>query len=106
MVQTTVTSFFYCCVACRTGFFFCSKNLFQLLAMGGYGDQMPGMYGTLDVEVEVLRLTIRRAESTAFVCPFRVIIGLSAHVDNKIIIDGLWKGQMKCIGAEANDADL
>ena len=43
--------------------------------------------------------------------PFRVSsktgIGLTkVHVDNKGIIDGLWKGEMNCIGPKANDADL
>ena len=28
------------------------------------------------------------------------------HVDNKGIIDGLWKGEKKCIGPKAKDADL
>ena len=27
------------------------------------------------------------------------------HVDNKGIIDGLWKGEVKCIGPKAKDAD-
>ena len=28
------------------------------------------------------------------------------HVDNKGIVDGLWRGEMKCIGPKAKDADL
>ena len=28
------------------------------------------------------------------------------QVDNKGIIDGLWRGDMICIGPKANDADL
>ena len=28
------------------------------------------------------------------------------HVDNKGIIDGLWRGEMKCIGPRAKNADL
>ena len=28
------------------------------------------------------------------------------HVDNKDIIDGLWTGEMKCIGPKARDAHL
>ena len=28
------------------------------------------------------------------------------HVDNKGIMDGLWRGDMKCIGPRAKDADL
>ena len=30
----------------------------------------------------------------------------TAHVDNRGIIDGLWIGEMKCIGQKAKDADL
>ena len=28
------------------------------------------------------------------------------HVDNEGIIDGLWTGEMKCIGPTAKDADV
>ena len=38
--------------------------------------------------------------ATAFLCLTMV------HVDIKGIIDGLWKGEMKCIGPKAKDADL
>ena len=39
--------------------------------------------------------------------PFRRILGpTTAHVDNEGIIVGLQRGDMKCIGPEAKDADL
>ena len=67
---------------------------------------MHGMYGTLDAELEAQR-TIKRAEVTAGSCLLRKVIGPTVvHVDNKGIIDGLWKGKMKCIGPRAKDADL
>ena len=51
-----------------------------------------GMYGTLDAELELQR-TIKRAELTAFLCLLRKAIGPTVvHVDNKRIIDGLWRG--------------
>ena len=31
---------------------------------------------------------------------------IMVHVDNKGIIDGLWRGEMKCIGPKAKHADL
>ena len=35
------------------------------------------------------------------------IIGLpTVHVDNEGIIDGLWRGDMKCTGPKAKDAAL
>ena len=55
-----------------------------------------GMYGTFDAELEVQR-TIKRPELTAFLCLFRKAIGLTmVHFENKGIIDGLWRGEMKC----------
>ena len=75
----------------------------------GWSDEvmgrMRGMYGTLIAELEVQR-TIKRAELRAFSCLFRKVIAPArVHVDNKGIIDGLWKREMKCIGPEENDAD-
>ena len=61
-----------------------------------------GMYGTLDAELEVQR-TIKRAEVTALLCLLTAIIG---HGDNKGIINGLWRGEMKRIGPKARGADL
>ena len=67
---------------------------------------MHGMYGTLNAELGVQR-TIRRAELTAFLCLFRKAIGLTmVHVNNRGIIDGLWRGEMGCSGPGAKDADL
>ena len=65
-----------------------------------------GMYGTLDAELKVQR-TIKRAELTAFWCLLRKAIGPTVvHVDNKGIIDGLWRGELRCMGTKAKDADL
>ena len=65
---------------------------------------MHGTYGTLDGEVQ---RTIIRAELTAFLCNFRKAIGLTmVHVDNKGIIDGLWRCGIRCLGPKAKDADL
>ena len=48
--------------------------------------------------VQVQR-TIKRAELTDFLCFFTRIIGFTTGlVDHKGIIDGLWRGEMKCIG--------
>ena len=56
--------------------------------------------------IEVLR-TIQRAELTAFLCFLEKVSGpTKVHVDKKGIIDDLWKGEMKCIGPKAEDADL
>ena len=68
---------------------------------------MHGMYGTLDAGLEVQR-TIKRAELMAFLCLLRKAMGPTMyHVDNKGIIDGLWRGEMTCIGPKAKkNADL
>ena len=67
---------------------------------------MHGMYGTLDAELEVRR-TIKRAELTAFLCLLRRAISPAmVHVDKKGIIDRLWRGEMRCVGPRAKDADL
>ena len=51
--------------------------------------------------------TIERAELTAFFCLLTRIVGpTTAQVDNKGIIDGLWRGEVKCVGPQAKDADL
>ena len=45
-------------------------------------------------EVEVQR-TIKGTELTVFLCLFRKAVGSTmVHVDNKGIIDGLWRGEM------------
>ena len=65
-----------------------------------------GMYGVLDTKLEVQR-TIKRAELTAFLCLLRRIIGPDTeHIDNKGIIDGLWRGAMKCIGSKSEGRRL
>ena len=38
--------------------------------------------------------------------PRKAVGSTMVHVDDKGIIDGLWKGEMKCIGPRAPDADL
>ena len=67
---------------------------------------MHGMCGTLKTELEAQRI-MERAELTAFWCLLRKVIGPAmVHIDNKGIIDGLWRGKMKCIGPEVKDVDL
>ena len=51
--------------------------------------------------------TVKTAELTAFLCILKKVIGLTkVHVDNKGIVDGLWRGERKCIDPKAGDADL
>ena len=65
-----------------------------------------GMYGLMEAELEEQRI-IKSAELTAFLCLLKRVIGpIKVHVDNKGIIDGLWKGERKCIDPNAGDADL
>ena len=65
-----------------------------------------GMYGSMEAELGVQR-TVKRAELTAFLCLLKKVIGsIKVHVDNKGIIDGLWRGERKCINPKAGDADL
>ena len=60
----------------------------------------------MEAEFEVQR-TIKRAELTAFLCVLnKVIEPIKVHVDNKGIIDGLWRGEKKGIDSKAGDADL
>ena len=65
---------------------------------------MRGMHGTLDAELEVRR-TIKRAELSVFLC-LQAIVLTVVDVDNKEIIDGLSRGEMKCIGQKAKDAEF
>ena len=45
---------------------------------------------------------IERTELTAFLSFFRKVFGpTTVHVDNKGIIDGPWRGEMKCIDSRA-----
>ena len=65
-----------------------------------------GCTGTLDAQLEVQR-TIKTAELTAVWCLIREAVGPTmVHVDNKGIVDGLWRGVMRCIGPTAKNADL
>ena len=67
---------------------------------------MHGMYGTQEAELEVHR-TMKREELTAFLCLLKKVYRPTmVHVDNKGVIDGLWRREMKCIGPKARDADL
>ena len=69
-------------------------------------DLLHGMYGSMEAELEVQR-TIKRAELTAFPCLLKKVIGpTKVYVDNKGIIDGLWRGERKCTSPKAGDADL
>ena len=64
-----------------------------------------GMYGSVEAEFEVQR-TIKRAELTACLCfPKKVIGPVKVHVESKGIIDGLRRGESKCIKPRAGDAD-
>ena len=54
-------------------------------------EPMHGMYGALDPDLELQR-TIKMAELTAFIRHFRRRVGpTTAHVENKGIINGLWR---------------
>ena len=67
---------------------------------------MHGMCCTLDAEFEEQRTT-KWAKLTAFLCLLRKVVGpTTAHVDNKGIIDGLWRGDTNCTGPKAKDDDL
>ena len=63
-----------------------------------------GIYGSLEAEFEVQR---KRAELTSFLCLLKKVVGsIKVLVDNKGIIDGLWRGERKCIDPKAGDAGL
>ena len=65
-----------------------------------------GMYGSMEAEFQVHR-TIKRAGLTAFLCLLKTVIGpIKVHVDNRGIIDVLWRGERKCSKPNAGDADL
>ena len=60
---------------------------------------MHGMYG--------VQRTNKRAEFAAFMCFLRKANGpTTVHVDNKGIVDGMWRGEMMDIGPKKKDADL
>ena len=83
----------------------CGWSVVQLY----YDEEMEplhGMHGSMESELEVQR-TIKRAELTAFLGLLKKVIGpINVHVDNKGIIDALWRGEIKCIDPTAGDADL
>ena len=61
---------------------------------------------TMEAELEVQR-TFKRSELTAFLCFLKKVIGpIKVYVDNKGIIDRLWRGGRKGISPKAGDADL
>ena len=69
-------------------------------------EPLHGMYGSMEAVLEVQR-TIKRTELTAFLCLLKKVIGsINVHVDNKGIIDGLWRGERKCTNPKEGDADL
>ena len=83
----------------------CGWAVVQLDYDGEMGP-LRGMYGLVEAVFEVQR-TIKRAELTAFLCLLKKVIGpVRVHVDNKGIIDGLRRGERKCIKPRAGDADL
>ena len=64
------------------------------------------MYGTVDAELEVQR-TIKRLSCRPSCVFSRKLLGpTKVHVDNKGIIDGLWRGESKCNNPKAKSADL
>ena len=61
---------------------------------------MHNMCGTLDAVLEVQR-TIKTTKSTSFLCLLRKAIGPTVvHVENTGIVDGLWRGEMKCLAPQ------
>ena len=79
------------------------------MAQLAYDEELEPLHeknGSMDAEFEVQRTT-KRAELTAFLCLLKKVIGpIKVLVDNKGIIDGLWKGNRTCIHPKAGDADL
>ena len=64
------------------------------------------VYGSMQAELEVQR-TVKRAELTGFLCLLKKVLGpINVHVDNRRKIDGLCRGEGKCIDPKAGDADL
>ena len=67
---------------------------------------LDGMHGSMEAEFGVQR-TIKRAELTGCLCLLEKVIGpIKVHVDNKGIVDWLWRGERKCIDPKAGDADM
>ena len=71
----------------------------SLLGVSGNGVRVDGQWCSW--------INLEGSVDGLFVPPQKKVIGLTmVHVDNKGIIDGLWKGEMECIGPKAKDADL
>ena len=56
------------------------------------------MYGLFDAEQE--------DGADGLLVFFKIIRTMKVHVDNKGTIDGLWRGERKCMDPKAGDADL
>ena len=55
----------------------------------------------MEAELEVQR-TIKRAGLTAFLCLLKKVVGpIKVQVDNKGIVEGLWRGERKCMDPKA-----
>ena len=66
-----------------------------------------GMYGSMEAEFEVQRTIKEGGADRIFCCLLNKVIGpIKVHVDNKGIIDRLWRGERKCVDPKAGDADL
>ena len=54
-----------------------------------------------------MQRTVKRNELKVFLCLLRNATGpTTVHVDNKRMIGGLWRGEMKCIEPKAKESDL
>ena len=76
-----------------------------MVQLGNNNEMVPlhGMCGKLDAELEALRAH----HQESFLCFLRKAHGPTmVHVDKKGITDVLWRGEMRCIGPNAKDADL
>ena len=47
----------------------------------------------------------RELSLTAFLCFLKKALSYHGH-DNEEIMDGLWRGEMRCIGPKAKDSDV
>ena len=83
----------------------CGWSLVQL-EYDGELRPLHGMYGTVEAAFEVQR-TIKRAALTAFLCLLKKFIldPLKYMSTTKKLIDGLWRGERKCIDPKAGDVN-
>ena len=82
----------------------CGWSVVQHRSRRGDGDDAWDVMRHWSGEVQ---RTINSAELTSFLCYLRKALGPTmVHVDNKGLVDGLWRGEMRCIGPKAKDADL